>query len=116
MTKLERNATSCLLHNADHCCCKQSIMVDGYDAKEKSRPAAEVSDENKGGLFKNVLKHRKAACLWTVRRYEVHLLMTTATARLQRLALPGMGQAGQNRPFAPPSRCHRKYENPRKSA
>ena len=36
MTKLECDVTNCL-HNADHCCCKQSIMVDGHDAKEKEQ-------------------------------------------------------------------------------
>ena len=36
MTKLECNVTNCL-HNSDHCCCKQSIMVDGHDAKEKEQ-------------------------------------------------------------------------------
>ena len=114
MTKLECNVTSCL-HNADHCCCKQSIMVDGYDAKEKEQTCCGSFDENKGGLFKNVFKTPESS-LWTVRRYSAST-MTTATARLQRLALPGMGQAGQNRPFAPPSRCPRKnMKNPRKSA
>ncbi len=55
MTKLECNVTICL-HNADHCCCKQSIMVDGYDAKEKEQTCCGSFDENKGGLFKNVFK------------------------------------------------------------
>ena len=55
MTKLECNVTNCL-HNADHCCCKQSILVDGHDAKEKEQTCCGSFDENKGGLFKNVFK------------------------------------------------------------
>ena len=55
MTKLECNVTNCL-HNADNCCCKQAIMVDGHDAKEKEQTCCGSFDENKGGLFKNVFK------------------------------------------------------------
>lgn len=55
MTKLECNVTNCL-HNADNCCCKQSIMVDGHDAKKKEQTCCGSFDENKGGLFKNVFK------------------------------------------------------------
>ena len=77
MTKLECNVTNCL-HNADHCCCKQSIMVDGHDAKEKEQTCCGSFDENKGCLFKNVFK------------------------------TPGMGQAGRNRRSAPPFRCPEK--------
>ena len=34
MTKLDCSVTNCL-HNADNCCCKQAIIVDGHGAKER---------------------------------------------------------------------------------
>lgn len=33
MTRLECNVTTCL-HNAEHCCCKGAIIVDGEHASE----------------------------------------------------------------------------------
>ena len=37
MTKLECNVKNCL-HNADNCCCKAAIAVDGNKAKTAEQP------------------------------------------------------------------------------
>lgn len=55
MTKLTCTVASCL-HNCDHCCCKQAIIVDGRDAKEKDGTCCGSFDENREGSFKNVFK------------------------------------------------------------
>ncbi len=55
MTKLECSVASCL-HNADNCCCKQAIIVDGSDAKEKYETCCGSFDEQKDGSFKNLFK------------------------------------------------------------
>ena len=43
MTKLDCTVTTCV-HNAEKCCCKSGILVEGAQA------------ENRGGLFKNLFK------------------------------------------------------------
>ena len=55
MTKLDCNVTSCL-HNADNCCCKQAIIVDGQDAKDKQETCCGSFDENRDGAFHNLFK------------------------------------------------------------
>ena len=55
MTKLDCNVTSCM-HNADNCCCKNQIMVDGQAAKEAYETCCGSFDENKGGAFTNLFK------------------------------------------------------------
>ncbi len=55
MTKLECNVANCL-HNADNCCCKQAIIVDGSDAKENYETCCGSFDEQKDGSFKNMFK------------------------------------------------------------
>ena len=55
MTRLDCNVTNCL-HNADHCCCKQSIIVDGSEAKECCDTCCGSFDANREGFFKNVFK------------------------------------------------------------
>jgi len=55
MTKLECSVTNCL-HNSDHRCCKQAIIVDGHDAKTKDETCCGSFDENKEGAFQNVFK------------------------------------------------------------
>lgn len=55
MTKLGCTVTSCI-HNADSCCCKQAILVDGREAKEKCQTCCQSFDENKDGSFKNLFK------------------------------------------------------------
>ena len=54
MTKLDCTVTNCL-HNADNCCCKQAIIVDGHGAHDCSETCCGF-DENKEGAFKNVFK------------------------------------------------------------
>lgn len=55
MTKLECSVTNCL-HNSDHRCCKQAIIVDGHEAREKDGTCCGSFDENREGSFKNVFK------------------------------------------------------------
>ena len=55
MTKLDCTVTNCL-HNADNCCCKQAIIVDGHGAKEREGTCCGSFDENKEGAFKNIFK------------------------------------------------------------
>lgn len=55
MTKLECSVTNCL-HNADKCCCKQAIIVDGKAAGDKDETCCGSFDENKDGSFKNIFK------------------------------------------------------------
>lgn len=55
MTKLDCSVTSCL-HNADQCCCKMAIVVDGRKAQDKEGTCCGSFDENRDGSFKNVFK------------------------------------------------------------
>lgn len=55
MTTLDCNVTSCL-HNADNCCCKTAIIVDGSEAREKCDTCCGSFDENKDGAFQNLFK------------------------------------------------------------
>ncbi|MEG0215672.1 MAG: DUF1540 domain-containing protein [Hungatella sp.] len=55
MTTLDCNVKNCL-HNADSCCCKQAIIVDGQDAKETCETYCGSFDENKEGAFQNMFK------------------------------------------------------------
>lgn len=55
MTKLDCNVTSCI-HNADNCCCKQAIVVDGCHAKDCCDTCCGSFDENRDGTFTNLFK------------------------------------------------------------
>ena len=55
MTKLNCNVTSCV-HNADDCCCKNSIVVEGQTARDKCDTCCASFDENKGDAFTNLFK------------------------------------------------------------
>ena len=55
MTSLECSVKNCL-HNSDNRCCKQTILVDGQNAKTKDDTCCGSFDENKGGAFQNVFK------------------------------------------------------------
>jgi hypothetical protein len=55
MTKLECSVKNCL-HNADNCCCKAAIAVDGNKAKTAEQTCCASFDENKGGKFTNLFK------------------------------------------------------------
>ena len=55
MTKLECAVTNCL-HNSEKRCCKQAIIVDGHEAKEKEETCCGSVDENREGSFQNVFK------------------------------------------------------------
>lgn len=55
MTKLDCNVTGCL-HNAENCCCKNAIIVEGQSAHEKCETCCGSFDENKGGAFRNMFK------------------------------------------------------------
>ena len=55
MTKLDCNVKNCI-HNADNCCCKQAIVVDGKSAKDCCDTCCGSFDENKDGAFTNLFK------------------------------------------------------------
>ena len=55
MTKLNCNVTSCV-DNADDCCCKNSIVVEGQTARDKCDTCCASFDENKGDAFTNLFK------------------------------------------------------------
>ena len=55
MTRLECNVSSCV-HNADRCCCRSAILVDGYGAKTAEDTCCASFDENRGGRFTNLFK------------------------------------------------------------
>ena len=52
MTKLGCSVTTCL-HNADLCCCKNQITVEGKDAKTSDCTCCGSFDEKSGDSFKN---------------------------------------------------------------
>ena len=55
MTKLDCNVTSCV-HNADNCCCKQEIIVEGSSANKRCDTCCGSFDESRDGSFKNMFK------------------------------------------------------------
>ena len=55
MTRLDCNVTGCV-HNAENCCCRNSITVEGKTAREKCDTCCASFDENKGQMFKNMFK------------------------------------------------------------
>lgn len=59
MTKLDCSVTGCM-HNAENCCCKNTILVEGKTAQDKCDTCCGSFDEKKGGTFRNLLKHRRA--------------------------------------------------------
>ncbi len=55
MTKLDCNVTGCV-HNAENCCCKNTIVVEGNSAREKYDTCCGSYDEKKGNMFRNLFK------------------------------------------------------------
>ena len=55
MTRLDCNVTNCL-HNAENCCCKAAIIVEGEQAKETCDTCCGSFDENKDGAYHNLSK------------------------------------------------------------
>ena len=55
MTRLDCNVTGCV-HNAENCCCRNSITGEGKTAREKCDTCCASFDENKGQMFKNMFK------------------------------------------------------------
>ena len=52
MTKLDCSVTGCM-HNAENCCCKNTILVEGKTAQDKC-------DRRKAAHSATFLKHRRA--------------------------------------------------------
>ena len=50
MTKLDCTVTTCV-HNAEKCCCKSGILVEGAQAKNCCDTCCGSFEENRGGLF-----------------------------------------------------------------
>ena len=67
MTKLDCNVTSCV-HNADNCCCKQEIYVEGQGRARPATPAAEASTRARTVSSKICSSPRRAAWRSSVRR------------------------------------------------
>ena len=55
MTRLECAVSSCV-HNAEKCCCKEGILIEGANAKVSGDTCCGSFEENRGGLFKNLFK------------------------------------------------------------
>lgn len=55
MTKLDCNVTSCV-HNAESCCCKREIVVEGQAASKSCDTCCGSFSENGGSAFKNLFK------------------------------------------------------------
>ncbi len=55
MTRLDCNVTNCL-HNAENCCCKAAIIVEGEQAKETCDTCCGSFGENKDGAYHNLFK------------------------------------------------------------
>ena len=55
MTRLDCNVTNCL-HNAENCCCKAAIIVEGEQAKDTCDTCCGSFDENKDGAYHNLFK------------------------------------------------------------
>ena len=52
MTKLECSVKNCV-HNADNCCCKAAIAVDGNKAKSSEQTCCASFDQKTSDSFKN---------------------------------------------------------------
>ena len=55
MTKLDCSVTGCM-HNAENCCCKNTILVEGKTAQDKCDTCCGSFDEKKGRTFRNLFK------------------------------------------------------------
>ena len=98
MTKLECNVTNCL-HNADNCCCKQSIMVDGHDAKKKEQTCCGSLTRTRAACSKMCLRHGGGARPQTVRGASAFIKATPAPAP------PKIGIAGDGASRAEQTLC-----------
>ena len=52
MPKLSCDVSTCM-HNAEHCCCKSTILVDGASADCAEKTCCSSFDERKGDSFRN---------------------------------------------------------------
>ena len=55
MTRLDCTVSTCV-HNAEKCCCKSGIFVEGAEAKTGRDTYCGSFEENKGNIFKNIFK------------------------------------------------------------
>ena len=55
MTRLDCNVTNCM-HNADNCCCRREITVEGIKADRGCDTCCGNFDEKKEWSFKNLFK------------------------------------------------------------
>ena len=58
MTKLDCSVTGCM-HNAENCCCKNTILVEGKTAQDKCDTCC-ASTRRKAAHSATFLKHRRA--------------------------------------------------------
>lgn len=55
MTKCSCTVSTCV-HNAEQCCCKREILVEGSGARQCCDTCCSSFEENRGGIFKNLFK------------------------------------------------------------
>ena len=55
MTRLDCTVTTCI-HNAEKCCCKREISVEGMNARNSMETSCGSFEENRGNMFKNIFK------------------------------------------------------------
>ena len=55
MTRLDCTVTTCI-HNAEKCCCKSGILVEGRNATNRSDTCCGSFEERRGSAFRNLFK------------------------------------------------------------
>ena len=55
MTRLDCTVSTCV-HNAEKCCCKTGIYVEGAEARKSKDTCCGSFEENQGNFFKNIFK------------------------------------------------------------
>ena len=55
MTRLDCTVKTCI-HNAENCCCKNGILVEGVNARNSGDTSCGSFEERKGNSFRNLFK------------------------------------------------------------
>lgn len=80
MTKLDCSVTGCM-HNAENCCCKNTILVEGKTAQDKCDTCCGSFDEKKGGTFRNLFKTPESRLEVECEATNVFIIQTAGAAR-----------------------------------
>ena len=89
MTKLDCNVTSCM-HNADNCCCKRNIVVEGQEANKSCDTCCGSFNENKDNSFTNLFKSPESK-LEVECEAENCIYNTAKKCTAERVGITGMG-------------------------